>query len=89
MFELTSTCLIQRIDTEVCSACVEDEVVLLQSETQDFYHLNNTGADLWRWLSEPKKMSELTCLLSQKYGAPPERFQEDVREGLGERVCEE
>lgn len=74
--------LVQR-DHNACYTQLSDEIVIIPSlDNENIYLLNETAADLWQSLEEPKTVLELTQILAQKYLGHPEDYQQDVIEWI-------
>jgi Coenzyme PQQ synthesis protein D (PqqD) len=67
---------------------VNDEVVLMNLERDRCYGLGNTGSDIWRRLSAPIKVSELSTQLEQEYDSTPGQIEADVLRTLKEFAAE-
>jgi hypothetical protein len=65
----------------VCFSQINDEeIVVLNTMEEIFYHLNETAVDLWLSLESPKSVLELSQVLAEKYLEPIENYQQDVWE---------
>lgn len=74
--------LIQR-DHNACYTQLSDEIIIIPNlDNGDFYLFNETAADLWLSLEEPKTILELAHILAQKYLGHPDDYQEDVIEWI-------
>jgi len=70
--------LVQR-DNNACFTQLSDEIVIIPNlDKGDFYLFNETAADLWLSLEEPKTILEL----AQKYLGHPDDYQQDVIEWI-------
>lgn len=67
---------------QVCYTELNDEIVILNPENENLYHLNTTAAELWRSLDAPKTILQLSDMLSQKYDGTAEHYQQDVMEWI-------
>lgn len=66
-------------DPQVCFTQINnDEIVILNPIDENFYHLNESAVDLWLSLDTPKRILELTQMLSGKYNGYPKDYQNDV-----------
>lgn len=74
-------------DPQVCFTQINDnEIVILHSIDENFYHLNESAVDLWLSLEVPKQVVELTHILAQKYSGCAEDYQNDVMEWVEETM---
>ena len=67
-------------DPKVCYTRINDEIIVLNPDDENFYHLNATAVDLWLSLETPKTISELTHLLAQKYLTAAIDYNQDIVE---------
>jgi Coenzyme PQQ synthesis protein D (PqqD) len=68
------------VEDSVVWADVEGELVLLRPETGAYYALNETGADVWRWLHDnPADEEELVDRLVAAYAVERWAADADVR----------
>ncbi len=67
-------------DEKMCYTQIKDEIVILNPDDENLYHMNATAADLWIWLETPKSIQELTQLLAEKYQGAGVDYQRDVHE---------
>jgi len=73
---------------------VEDELVMLDQESDEYYGLNPVGAFLWDRLEEPQTVRELEAATASEFDVARDRCRDDVRAfladlldaGLAERV---
>lgn len=76
---------------------VEDEKVVLQTETETYYGIDGVGAVAWDLLQQPRSLDELQEAIVSEYDVEPERCRRDleafaadlVENGLVERVPED
>jgi hypothetical protein len=67
---------------------VNDEVVLMNLDRDRCYGLGSTGSDIWRRLSSPIRVSELSTQLRQAYDSAPGEIESDVLRTLREFAAE-
>jgi len=67
---------------------VNGEVVLMNLERDRCYGLGSTGSDIWRRLSLPIRVSELSTQLRQEYDSAPGEIEADVLRTLKELAAE-
>jgi len=61
---------------------VEDELLLLNTETQRIHQLNPTASLIWRCCGEAASEHEIACLLAAKYAVDEDIALKDVAETL-------
>lgn len=71
-----------RRDETMCYTQINDELVVLNPNDENLYHMNATAADLWIWLETPKSIQELAQLLAEKYQGTSVDYQRDVQEWI-------
>ncbi|HXJ78973.1 MAG TPA: PqqD family protein [Candidatus Methylomirabilis sp.] len=57
---------------------VDDEAVIINSETSDYFSLNLTGTWLWTLMEQPRTREDLAAALTSRYGQPLGAVQADV-----------
>jgi Coenzyme PQQ synthesis protein D (PqqD) len=67
---------------------VNDEVVLMNLESDRCYGLGSTGSDIWRKLRLPIRVSDLAMQLRQAYDSAPGELEADVLRTLREFAAE-
>jgi hypothetical protein len=81
-----STTVIQRAP-EVCFTQINaDEIVILNPDDEQFYHLNASGVDLWLSLETPKPIVTLATVLAEKYHGEPKQYETDVAEWVDDTL---
>ena len=70
------------------STTVDDEVVILNPERDNYVGLNAMGREIWELLHQPREVDELCRTLGELYREPPERIAEDVLAFLAEMLDE-
>lgn len=76
---------------------IEDEKVVLQTETETYYGVEGVGGRAWELLQCPRTLGDLQSELVDEYDVDPEQCRRDVKafvadlldEGLVERVADE
>ncbi len=61
---------VYRIQPKVVRECFEDEVVIINLESGNYYSLNGTGAEIWRDLETGGAAEAVTAALAARYDAP-------------------
>lgn len=64
--------------TKQVSADMGGEVAMLNIETGNYYHLNETGTHIWELLETPQKGSELCDRLETKFDIDRETCEKEV-----------
>lgn len=67
---------------------IEEETVILQSDTQTYYSLNPIASRIWEMLQEPREIAEIRDTILQEYDVSPNRCEADLLELL-ESLSEE
>lgn len=63
---------------------VEDDLVLLELESGEFFVARGTGPHVWRMLGDGCSPEEIAGEIAARYGMARERALEDVRAFVGE-----
>ena len=66
------------------SCAVEDELIVLNVNTGWFYNLNSTGAVIWEFLHQPRRVHEICEWVRSHYGCTAPDLDTDVTQFLGE-----
>lgn len=86
MTALTLETIVVRNADDVAETDYEDKIVLLHIENGEYYNFNDTGSDLWRALSSPKKVGELVDLIVSLYECTAEQCTPDVHKWLNDTM---
>ena len=70
------------IPTHVSFTFVDEDAVLLNMRTNQYYLLDEVGARLWGLLRDGKSLKESCQLLLEEYEVEPETLERDVLELL-------
>lgn len=62
---------------------VDDETVLLNSVTSEYYSLNTVAAEVWDGLEKRKTAATIVRTVAKKYGRPQPKVAKDVQELIG------
>lgn len=65
---------------------VPDGLVVLNLETEAYYRLDASGANMWQLLSQEKPLDEIADLISQQFGAEKSLVLIDIAQ-LAEGLC--
>ncbi len=65
-------------DPAVLSTVIDGGVMILDALSGKYFHLEKTGAEIWREIEEPKTVAALCDTLAQGYDAPRERIDASV-----------
>ena len=76
------------ISPETACAVVEDGAVLLHMRTKRYYSLNETGATIWRLLSEEVPPGDIAARLAELYEVDPRAADEAVLRLLDDLTTE-
>lgn len=72
-----------RIPVHVLSTAIEGDAVLLNTQSNKYYSLNEVGARFWNLLSEGKDLMEIHRLLLNEYEIEPLQLEKDLLELVG------
>lgn len=67
-----------KIKQQVLWKNVDNEVVIVDPETDNYSYLNATGRDVWELLGQGRTFEEIVAELSTRYDASPEIIRADV-----------
>ena len=62
----------------LAASMVDGEAVILNLKDGNYYGLNTVGAEVWRWLHEPKTVEELVGLMTAQYEVDTGTARQDV-----------
>ncbi len=84
---MSNMCVLIERHPHVCFTQIDlDEVILLSSVNENFYHLNESAVELWLALETAKTLEELSQIFAQKYLEPPPVYQHDIWEWVQDAV---
>jgi hypothetical protein len=66
------------VSSDVSWRDVNDETIILNLKTGEYFTLNDTAKFLWKAICDNKQPSELVQLLAHEYGLRPEEVEADV-----------
>jgi hypothetical protein len=66
------------VSPDTACAVVEDGAVLLHMRTKRYYSLNETGATIWRLLTDEVPLSDIAVRLVERYDVEPAAADEAV-----------
>ncbi len=69
-YTIPSTVFIQEVD---------DEVIILDTNTQEYFSINEVGKDIWEHISKNTPKDKLIEELSTKYEVPKEQLEVDIQ----------
>ncbi len=70
------------------TAVIDDEIVILNLQTNNYVALDEVGRRIWDLLESPWRVADLCRQLSQEFEASPEQIMADVLPFLGELTGE-
>jgi hypothetical protein len=73
---------------EQLSTEIADEVVLLGLRNSRYFGLDGVGADVWRWLEEPRRFDELVDAILAEYDVERAPAEADLTSFLRELETE-
>lgn len=66
---------------------LDDELLLIDNETDVIFNLNPLGTAVWRFLDTPRQTDEIMAVLGAAFpGVPKEKISEDISRLLGQLV---
>lgn len=74
--------------TDLSSSKVDDELVLLDMRTGNYFGLNHVAARVWELLEEPREFESLVAMICREYGVRPEDCSGDVRSLLDDLIAQ-
>ena len=57
---------------------IDDETIILDAITQEYFSLNEIGKVIWSLLSENKNLEEIKVQMLEMYEVPEEQLEKDV-----------
>ena len=57
---------------------IDDEIVVLDLQSSEYFKVNGTGALLWQRLSQGAPREDLVDALGERYELPPDTAERDV-----------
>ncbi len=71
---------------QVVFTFVEQDVILLNTQTNKYFALDNVGARLWNLLSEGKSLRECNQMILEEYEVEPATLEQDLSELITQLV---
>lgn len=72
---------------QVVAADLDDEVILLDLRSKQYYGLNETGARIWQLIQEGSSLSAIGAALADEYDVSPDDAREAVIELCGDLLA--
>ena len=57
---------------------IDDETIILDAITQEYFSLNEIGKVIWSLLSENKNLEEIKAQMLEMYEVPDEQLEKDL-----------
>ncbi len=57
---------------------IDEEIVMMNLETREHYHLNSSGKQIWDLLDQPQTVDELCRALGSRYEVTSEACEKDI-----------
>ncbi len=76
--KITKKTVLKRIDHHLLASKVFEDVVMLDTETGDYFGLGTVGGALWESLKEANSLMEIFPKIEEKFEVTEEQFYEDV-----------
>ena len=67
---------------------VEEETVLLNTDSSEYYSLNPVASDIWSRIGEGEGVGRISSGLSADYGQPAKKIAKDTREFISSLLRE-
>ena len=71
---------------ELMDAEMDSEVVLLHPENSKYYCLNHSSSEIWRFLSESRRISEVCSFLQTEFAIDDDSCRREVLDHVAELV---
>jgi hypothetical protein len=68
-----------RIGKDISWRQIDDEIIILNLETGDYFSLNETGADILKAIAEAKSLSSLLTEQQQEFDEPAEKLEANIK----------
>lgn len=77
---MSNASCVYKVDPDVISEKLGEEVVLVHLETGRIHHTNETGSRIWELLQEGRSLREMVEILRVEYSTSSEAIASDIRE---------
>ena len=57
---------------------IDEETIILDSETQEYFSINEIGKVIWSLIEEKKNLAEIKAEMLDMYEVPQEQIEKDV-----------
>ena len=57
---------------------IDDETIILDSETQEYFSINEIGKVIWSLIEEKKNLEEIKAEMLDMYEVPEEQIEKDL-----------
>ena len=57
---------------------IDEETIILDSETQEYFSINEIGKIIWSLIEEKKNLEEIKAEMLDMYEVPEEQLEKDV-----------
>ena len=57
---------------------IDEETIILDSETQEYFSINEIGKVIWSLIEEKKNLAEIKAEMLDMYEVPEEQLEKDV-----------
>jgi len=62
----------------VFAQCVDEEMILLDMESENYFGLDEVGASIWRAMQENETLEEVLAVLLEEYDVEEEVLKQDL-----------
>jgi hypothetical protein len=70
--------VLRKVDGRFSGVLIDDELVLVDAETGQFFSLEGVGLEIWNSLDETGEIDAICARLESRFDVPPERCRADV-----------
>ncbi|MFK5976276.1 MAG: PqqD family protein [Sulfurovum sp.] len=67
-----------KIAKRVFAECVDDEMVILDTITQNYFGLDSMGSVMWQTIEQKRVLKDILAKLLDEYEVEPDRLQTDL-----------
>lgn len=66
------------VPVDVISRRIDQEVILINLDTDQVYSLNSTGADFWELVSAGRTLDEVRTAMLDRYDVVPDQLEQEI-----------
>jgi len=68
-----------KINDEILWREVDDEVVIVDPDRDDYFYLNSTGKEIWELINKGCSIEKIIEVVSNKYKEDREKIRKDIK----------